>query len=299
MDNRNLRVLVRGTYDIQKLRIQMGNRIVGNFKAKLGQVPGEAEEEIDEEGKEILACLRASFKKITDGVKNFPKVKDFKGDEVISSYTELCLIAEYIALEAQEAEHFKRMGHILEEYPIYSTYLTNVKGIGPALAGVIISEIDITKARYPSSLWKYAGLDVVIADGLGRSRRTPHLEQKSYVDRDGNPATRQGITFNPFLKTKLIGVLGASFLRVKDSPYAEIYRDYKHRLESHPKWGTAMDGKFKTVDLRATKGHRHQMAVRYMVKRFLVDLYCAWRPLENLPVSPEYSEAKLGLVHSR
>jgi hypothetical protein len=34
-----------------------------------------------------------------------------------------------------------------------------------------------------------------------------------------------------------------------------------------------------------------------MIKRFLVDLYKAWRPLEGLPVAPEYSEAKLGLKH--
>ena len=31
-----LRTLVRGIYDIQKLRIQMGNRLVSNFKVKLG-----------------------------------------------------------------------------------------------------------------------------------------------------------------------------------------------------------------------------------------------------------------------
>lgn len=36
MNNNPLRTLVRGAYDIQKLRIQSGNRIVGNFKAKLG-----------------------------------------------------------------------------------------------------------------------------------------------------------------------------------------------------------------------------------------------------------------------
>ena len=51
----DLRVMVRGAYDLQKLRIQMGNRIVGNFKAKLGQAPGESEDDaLDAEGKKIL-----------------------------------------------------------------------------------------------------------------------------------------------------------------------------------------------------------------------------------------------------
>jgi hypothetical protein len=46
-----------------------------------------------------------------------------------------------------------------------------------------------------------------------------------------------------------------------------------------------------------SKGHRHNMAVRYMIKIFLIDLYNEWRSLEGLPVAPTYNEAKLGKVH--
>jgi hypothetical protein len=291
----NLKTAVRGAYDIQKLRIQMGNRIVGNFKAKLGQQPGQPEDELDEDGKQILASLRAAFKKITDGVKTFPKQSTFTGDEVISDYTELCLIAQYIDLERYEDQHFRRLGSILNEYPIYTQWLEQVKGIGPAMAGVIISEIDISKARYPSSLWKYAGLDVA-GDGGGRSRKAEHLVRREFVNKAGEVKQRDSITFNPFLKTKLVGVLASSFLRVKDSPYADVYRDYKHRLESHVKYQDGqLDEDGKAV--KGLKGHRHNMAMRYMVKRFLVDLYKAWRTIEGLPVAPEYHEAKLGHVH--
>jgi hypothetical protein len=52
------------------------------------------------------------------------------------------------------------------------------------MAGVILSEIDITKAEYPSSLHKYAGLDVA-GDGQGRSRKKEHLEESDYIDKDG------------------------------------------------------------------------------------------------------------------
>jgi hypothetical protein len=41
------------------------------------------------------------------------------------------------------------------------------------------------------------------------------------------------------------------------------------------------------------------MAVRYAVKRFLVDLHYKWRALEGLPVSEEYSVAKLGIIHKK
>lgn len=293
MNKANLRTVVRGAYDIQKLRIQMGNRIVANFKAKLGQKPGKPEEELDDEGTQILASLRAAYRKITDGVKTFPKQSSFVGDELISDYTELCLLAQYTDLEKYEDQHFRRLGNVLQEYPIYTGWLEQVKGIGPAMAGVIISEIDISRARYVSSLWAYAGLDVA-SDGGGRSRRAEHLVEREYVNRDGEPATRKSITFNPFLKTKLVGVLGSCFLRAKDSPYAEVYRNYKHRLECHEKYRDRVDENGKEVK---QKLRRHNMAIRYMVKRFLADLYVQWRTMEGLPVAKEYHEAKLGHVH--
>jgi hypothetical protein len=283
-DVSNLRVMVRGAYDVQKLRVQVGNRIVANFKAKLGQKPSESEETLDEKGKAIIEDLRARYKKITDGVKTFPRQAKFKGDEVISSYTELCLLAQYIELEEDEKKHFRRFDSILKEYPIFTQYLEDVKGVGPALAGVIISEIDIHKSRYASSLAKYAGLDVA-EDGKGRSRKAEHLIKVKYKTRDGEEAERNSITFNPFLKTKLVGVLGPSFLKAKNEKYSKAYYDYKHRLECHPEHQAK------------TKAHRHNMAIRYTVKLFLYDLYAKWRALEGLDVHPPYHEAKLGLHH--
>lgn len=286
MNRSNLRTMVRGAYDIQKLRIQIGNRIVRTFKEKLGVKPNEKEEDtLDAEGREILQRLRMRYHKITDGVVKFPTRAKFKADELITDYTELCLIAEYVELDEQETKHFRRMGSVLEEFPIFVKFLEPIKGIGPAMAGVIISEIDIHKARHPSSLWKYAGLDVA-DNGAGRSRKTEHLVERDYTDKDGNPAKRMGITFNPFLKTKLVGVLAGSFLKARPNPYRDIYDGYKHRLESN------------SAHAEKSKGQRHNMAMRYMVKMFLIDLHCAWRRLEGLPTSVPYSEAKLGHRHA-
>lgn len=331
----NLRVIVRGAYDVQKLRIQMGNRIVANFKAKLGQAPSESEEELDAEGKQVLDDLRASYIKITDGVtdelgakiaaettqqkaeslvaaatgkapkkkrtpsKNakFPKKEEFKGDELISSYTELCLFGQYIDLERHESKHFRQMEEILKDFPIYNEFLEPIKGIGPAMAGVIVSEIDIHKAKYPSSLWMYAGLDVA-QDGLGRSRRKEHLIKRAYTTAKGDEAERDSVTFNPFLKTKLVGVLATSFLRVGDNPYRTIYLNYKHRMESHARFGVHNDDKKDDKGYFITsKKRRHNQALRYMIKMFLKDLYNAWRRIEGLPVAPTYQEAKLGHKH--
>ena len=286
--NRNgLRAMTRGAYDIQKLRIEMGNRVVANWKAKRGQAPGEKEEEIDEDAKAILDSLRENYSRITDGMVKLPKLKDFEGDEVISDYVELCLVDQYVKLLVRETEHFRQLETVLKDFPIWTEFLQGVRGCGPAMASVIVSEFDITKARYASSLWRYAGLDVA-ADGRGRSRRKEHLQEVEYTDKDGKPTTKQGITFNPWLKTKLVGVLGTCFLR-SGGPYREVYDAYKVRLENHAKYGLTTD---------TSKLHRHNMAIRYMVKRFLADLYVAWRTLENLPVEQEYSEAKLGRTHA-
>jgi hypothetical protein len=284
----NIRVMVRGAYDIQKLRIQMGNRIVANWKAKLGQAPNATEETLDEAEKSLLDNLRESYKKLADGVATLPRQSTFKGDELISTYTELVLIDQYIGLEKQEATQFSRLGNVLKDFPIYNEFLVNVYGIGPAMAGVILSEINIHAAEYPSSLWKYAGLDVV-GDGQGRSRRKEHLVESTYIDADGVEQTKNGISFNPFLKTKLVGVLGSSFIKQSAAKcqYRKIYDDYKHRLENSP------------AHADKSKGHRHNMAVRYAVKRFLADLYVAWRTLEGLPVANEYSVDKLGIVHHK
>ncbi len=304
----NIRIAVRGTYDIQKLRIQIGNRMVCNYKAKLGQKPSEREDTLDSEGKIILKALRASFKRLTDGIATFPRKKGFKGDELISDYTELCLIAGYLDLEEMEQQHFRRLGNILEDYPIYVQFLKNVKGIGPAMAGVLISEFDIRKARYPSSLWKYCGLDVG-PDGKGRSVRAEHLIDVEYTAKDGTKKTKKSITHNKWLKSKLTGVLGPSFIKVgvDNSPYAVMYYDYKNRMENHAIYGIhndgvddpnaplTKDGKSQKI---TSKLRRHRQAIRYIIKRFLVDLHPVWRTMEGLPVSLEYSEAKLGRRHS-
>lgn len=284
-----IRPIVRGAYDQQKLRIQTGLRLVNNFKAKLGQAPGTAEEDLSDDAKSLIARLRESYRHMGTAVAQYKKVKGdpkpFVGDELISNETELALVEQYLDLEDQEKRTFKRLQRALEFNSFYTAWLSKVTGIGPAMAGVIISEIDISASKYCSSIWKYAGLDVA-SDGAGRSRRAEHLVKRQYLDKAGEEQERNSITFNPFLKTKLIGVVGPSFLRAGNEKYVKIYGDYKHRLESHP------------AHSEKTKGHRHAMAVRYMVKLFLMDLYLAWREHEGLEVSRPYHEAKLGLYHA-
>lgn len=320
--------MVRGTYDLQKLRIGAGNRIAANFRSKLGIDSNEPEEKLSEEDKKVMKRLRESYRRITDGIIGLPRERNFEGDEIISDYTELVLVHEYMELLLREEAQFRQFKKFVSRFPIYP-YLVGVPGVGPAMAGVLISEINIREANYPSSLWAYAGLDVG-HDGLGRSRRKEHLVKKSYVSKAGKNEVKDSITFNAFLKTKLMGVLAPCFIKAveerlteeqkaagmkaRKGKYGTIYENYKHRILTNPAKVESLQQrrramlarnipeKMKVVteeEAAQIGGHVHNMAMRYMVKRFLVDLHIEWRTLEGLPVFKEYHEGIQGHVHSK
>lgn len=284
---RVLRSYVRGAYGIQVLRVQTGNRIVAVFRDKLGIEPGEKTEKIkDKIVKEAIKVIMEDFKMVTDGAIEMADLADRK-QGLITSKVEYTLADNYYTLCQEENHMFTELEEeVLIDYAIYTDFLKGIKGIGPKMAGVIISEIDIAKSMYVSSIWKYAGLDVA-EDGKGRSRRKEHQRDIEYVDKNGKKKTKKGITYNPFLKSKLLGVLAGSFLRAgkKNNPYSKIYYDYKNRMENHKT--------YKNV----APAHRHAMASRYCIKMFLIDLYKCWRMLEGLPVYNPYAEAKLGMKH--
>jgi len=166
----------------------------------------------------------------------------------------------------------------VKEHPLWPAFLKDVKGCGPIIAAVIVSEFDIYKAPMVSNLVSFAGL------APGKDRKMKGKKRP----------------YNQFLKDKLCGVLGSSFLKCQ-SPYCQIYYDEKFRLENSDVLVEERigNGKTKMVKWRDAKLiHRHQAAVRRMIKRFLQDLYVAWRDLEDLPIREPYAEEYLGKKHS-
>ena len=343
----DIAAIVSGLYDLQQLRIMEGNRIVASYRVKLGIQPSQSEDEAESFAAKVLLDLRASYDRITDGIVAgmLPRFNKFQGDPMISNYAELCLYHGYVNLLGQEQQMSEALPKLLKGIPIWDQFLEGVKGCGPMISAIIIAKLDPAKATYPSSFWKYAGLDVA-PDGRGRRNYTSgdaklgytsHLVQREYINKAGEQAFKMGITYNPFVKTKLLGVLAGSFLKCKNEKYAPIYYDYKNRCENHSKhanWilhpdtdmdkfplsaprfyqevpmNAIMDSGKKSFTLNfngvivyyvagKTKQHRHNMALRYMIKRFLVDLHLVWRAIEGLPVHEEYSVAKLGMIHRK
>ena len=125
---------------------------------------------------------------------------------------------------------------------------------------------------------EYEG-DVLIAQ---HGRRKGDTEMFEYTTKDGEKATKRGITYNPILKTKLMGVLTGCLLKAKDPTYSTIYYDYRARLDNSPEHKDKKDG------------HKSMMAQRYMIKQFLRNLWTTWRTIEGLEVNYPYEVAKLG-----
>ena len=316
-----MRSLVRGGYKLQHIRVTAGNRIVAAIKSCMGVQPGVTEnhDEMSKEDKTLLEKALKSHERMTDGLVYFPTADRFQGDEIISKYATLVLVEQYKKLLEQEKVNESLILKLLPLYPLWGAFLKGTLGCGTLLSGFIISEVDIRKAMYVSSLWKFCGIDVP-EDGRGRSKRLEHQITVEYVDKDGNIKEKNSLTHKPATKSKIVETLMCSFMRQarvwspeqldiiagmsdeefavwrKDkvnnkakgpwkSPYAQIYDDYKHRIRSR-------------AGEPVKPMHLERMAKRYAAKMFLKDLYNAWRPLEGLTVHDPYAEAKLGIKHS-
>lgn len=120
----------------------------------------------------------------------------------------------------------------------------------------------------------------VIAKEHGRSMGD--TEMFEYTSKDGEQKLKRGLTYNPTLKSKLMGVLASCLIKAKDPIYYSIYNEYKNRLNNNPRYD------------KYTNARKNNMAVRYMIKQFLRNLWVTWRDIEGLSVDAPYEVDKLG-----
>lgn len=286
-----LTAAVRFFYDLQKLRIQTGNR-AGKKKKK-------SKKDAEKEAKKKAKKRKAPPKPILDPV-----------DQAFLDRTS-------DRLEGIEKDALDQVKRHLKPVKIWNAWLKDVKGIGPTLGGLIVAEFDIERATTPSKFWAYAGL--AVDPETGRATRLTRGQKAKY---------------NPWIKSKMLEVLGGCLIKAKSEPYYNIYVNRKHRRENQrvdvcmgcggkgrrqrevteedvptiaptaktPKevvgcWNCGGTG--GPAPWGADKQHRARDAQRYMAKMFLLDLWREWRTVEGLEVRPSYHEEKLGHVHSR
>lgn len=218
--------------------------------------------------------------------------RDHSKDVELDDKDKAFLAATSTGIAALEKQALREVTRYLKGHPLYDGYLKAQKGVGPTMAGVILASVDIHKATTVSKLWAYAGLHTVPG---------------------GKAAARvkgQKANWNPWLKTKMLEVLGSSFLKC-NSPWRKLYDDYKHRKESQRGPCQLCEGSGKydkqlcnncegtgTGPWGRSDAHRHRAAMRYMVKMFLADMWEHWRRLEGLEVRPSYQQEYLGHTHA-
>ena len=415
-----IRCMISTVYDLQKMRISAGNRLVQSFYISLGVKPSTSPDDAGELEVKFIDTLKKEFKLISDAVvanrellgkeirpetaikrilagdeklidaitakqtrgsKQKPTDTSLTGDiseiELIKYITNdnlYGLVSSYMKLLESEEGLVKVLDKTVKEHPLWDAFFKDIKGCGTLMSAVCIAYLDPFKAKYPSSFFRYCGLDTVQdedkfgnplflkkvngqvlgqkvrikygyyneageqvfedvkplseydADGnqlfvsesgetvlkfpierviegetytvyedidtneeyVGdtvisqHGRRMGDTEMFEYTDKDGNIALKRGITYNPVVKTKLMGVLTGCLIKAKDPTYSKIYYDYKSRLENSEK------------HKNSTPAHRNMMAQRYMIKQFLRNLHTEWRHLEGLPIYEPYEVEKLG-----
>lgn len=321
-----LRPTVRSFYTLQQQRMNIGQQILAHFNRKMNLQtdPMLGNVEDDAESLNTMRAIKSEYEKVTVGVANLMAKNaniSFIDGGLISHRAELVLLTSFFELLNLEEREAKALSKIVEEHVVYKNFLSKIRGLGPILSAVILTEFDISRARYPSSLWAYSGYDVA-SDGLGRSARVAHRRSEKYITFKQELKERAVLSYNPFLKSKL-WLLATSFIKhgvrwndvgqaefseaspwhrrktKGDTPvyqvatvqgkYAQCILQYKHRLQNsaNERW------------VKASPAHINAAALRYGVKMFMLDLYKVWRTAEDLEVSPPYHEAKLHMAPHR
>lgn len=160
----------------------------------------------------------------------------------------------------------------LEDYPIWESWLMGIKGIGSVYASELLAGLDIHKAPYPSSFWKYCGVGV---EPNGERQRRRKGEKTD---------------FNPHMK-KTLWKIAVGF-RKNGGFYKELYEKFKEEEKvKHPE-KIKVNGKTSFND-----SHLRNRALRKTAKIFLAHLHAKWREVENLPPVQPYVHQHMGHQH--
>ena len=177
-----------------------------------------------------------------------------------------------------------------EESPLECKWAYDQIGIGPVIASGLSAYIDVARAPYPSSVWKFAGL----APGYDRKQKGVKLP------------------YNARLKV-LAWKIGASFVKVsgkEGARYGQLYGQFKAKEVEKNESGAYREAaqheldakKFKTdtvtkkrlLEGKLSDGHLDARAKRKTVKIFLSHYWEKGREARGLSVPGPYSGDILG-----
>ncbi len=196
----------------------------------------------------------------------------------------------------REEMMLKILKESIGERPVWKNWMSQVKGIGFALAAQVIGGFETalrpeeTLAEHfkkASQMWAFAGLDVDPETGKARRK-----------------VKGQKLTFNEQLRAALLGRLGTSFLRQLDGGYRMLYLAAKSKLQARfnrerikivpSSKLPEKDGKKYEPPGKISEGHVHAMARRKMIKIFVYHFWEELRKAAGLPAGKPYVIEVLG-----
>jgi hypothetical protein len=185
--------------------------------------------------------------------------------------------AEYIkTLEAAKDFLTKKITKELKKLPVYTEFLSKIKGIGPALAAGLIAQIgDIKRFDNVSNLNAYFGLDP--REGVARRRKKGEVAN-----------------WNATGRMLVCELIPDQFIKQNSPVYRGIYDEEKAKSIK------MMDedaNKPKDDQRVKSKLHAERRARRKAGKIFLSHFWKAWRTLEGLPTPQPWVLAQGG--HSK
>lgn len=208
---------------------------------------------------------------------------------------------EINGLEKIKDGSVRRIAKELELWPVYTEWLSKVKGVGPYIAGNLIL---LYYYRF-LPICKKCGTKAATQNGDSMKHWCPKCEKAlqgegisayaieekdfpniskwwSYMGRgEGVPKRKKGEKANWSKRGRVVGYQFGDQInrRNGDDPYKAFFLARKKKREDIP-------------DL--SKGHRHNMARNETIKLFLAHFWIVARTLDSKPVTEPYSGTILG-----
>jgi len=213
-------------------------------------------------------------------------------------------------LEKQIREYIK---FEIADLQIVKDYLKMIRGMGPILAGGLISYFDPYKADHASSFWKYAGLAPEKGEAVMRHRKeklpyNPRAQVLCWKVADSFVKHRTPFYRDLYDQVKPVeeAKLNHPFERIKDEEASKEKKKTVYKIVNDPKKCPLFPEQCSAWKKMVTKAKRQHKSIppltkvpcakhvdyrarRKMVKRFLADFWVVWRRFEGLPVSKPYA----------
>ncbi len=212
------------------------------------------------------------------------------------------LVEYYRNLKATEDSISRKIVPWISDHPVYDGYLSHIQGIGPMFAANLIAMLTpITDFPKPSMLVAYAGLAGSHYEQEckhGHKFQTSSVKTKCPININepgeevmscGEPIVSTEFVNRPMKRKKGYHILANARLKTTLFKIASSFEKQSAEKSQYRKLYDVKKMEYLSkLDKTSAgyKGHARLMAMRYIEKRFLVNLHVAWMTGLGYDVTP-------------